>query len=216
MLRYCHLFATPAGYLEAEDVLEEEDGCVCYLWTGSTVSACLKLIILLLTQKCRACVSAAVRLAVTVKYGKAADALYALAPLVFWATAEMTCGFFIVCVPCIPKILKETGVIRNIKRAFGMSTAPTNPNTADRYAKSGTKGSQLSSTGPKSYYKLDEDGVPLGTLKGSESTEYLRGNVNNGQGITRTTQIKITQDNRSTSDSEGHAAFPASQKPWGV
>ncbi|KAK6700744.1 hypothetical protein SNK04_010681 [Fusarium graminearum] len=163
-----------------------------------------------------ACVSAAVRLAVTVKYGKAADALYALAPLVFWATAEMTCGFFIVCVPCIPKILKETGVIRNIKRAFGMSTAPTNPNTADRYAKSGTKGSQLSSTGPKSYYKLDEDGVPLGTLKGSESTEYLRGNVNNGQGITRTTQIKITQDNRSTSDSEGHAAFPASQKPWGV
>ncbi|PNP85076.1 hypothetical protein FNYG_01601 [Fusarium nygamai] len=163
-----------------------------------------------------ACVSAAFRLAVTVKYGKAADALYALAPLVFWATAEMTCGFFIVCVPCIPKILKETGVIRNIKRAFGMSTAPTNPNTADRYGKSGTKGSQLSSTGPKSYYKLDEDGVPLGTLKGSESTEYLRDNANNGQGITRTTQIKITQDNRSTSDSEGHAAFPASQKAWGV
>ncbi|KAF4498678.1 polyketide synthase [Fusarium agapanthi] len=148
-----------------------------------------------------ACVSATFRLAVTVKYGKAADALYALAPLVFWATAEMTCGFFIVCVPCIPKILKETGVIRNIKRAFGMSTAPTNPNTADRYAKNGTKGSQLSSTGPKSYYKLDEDGVPLGTLKGSESTEYLRDNANNGQGTTRTTQIKITQDNRATSDS---------------
>lgn len=216
MLRYRHLFAAPAGYLEAEDVLEEEDGCVCHFWTWSTVSAYLELTIQLLTGTCRACVSAAFRLAVTVKYGKAADALYALAPLVFWATAEMTCGFFIVCVPCIPKILKETGVIRNIKRAFGMSTAPTNPNTADRYGKSGTKGSQLSSTGPKSYYKLDEDGVPLGTLKGSESTEYLRDNANNGQGITRTTQIKITQDNRSTSDSEGHAAFPASQKPWGV
>jgi hypothetical protein len=153
---------------------------------------------------------------VTVKYGKADDALYALAPLVFWATAEMTCGFFIVCVPCIPKILKETGVIRNIKRVFGMSTAPTNPSAPDRYGKSSTKGSQLSSTGAKSYYKLDEDGVPLKNLKGSESTEYLRENTNaasNGHGITRTTQIKITQDNRSVSDTEGNTAL---QKPWGV
>lgn len=44
-----------------------------------------------------ACVSAAFRLATTVAYGEAADAIYALGPLVFWATAEMTCGFFVCC-----------------------------------------------------------------------------------------------------------------------
>lgn len=44
-----------------------------------------------------ACISAAFRLATTVAYGEAADAIYALGPLVFWATAEMTCGFFVCC-----------------------------------------------------------------------------------------------------------------------
>lgn len=51
----------------------------------------------------RACVSAAFRLATTVAYGEAADAIYALGPLVFWATAEMTCGFFVCCSKYFPE-----------------------------------------------------------------------------------------------------------------
>ncbi|KAH8423611.1 uncharacterized protein LDX57_001371 [Aspergillus melleus] len=142
-----------------------------------------------------ACVSAAFRLAVTIQHSEALDSIYHLAPLVFWATAEMSCGFFIVCLPCIPKILKETGVSRNIKRAFGMKTSGTNSKGIEHYGVSGrstdhAKGASVSNT----YHKIDEDGVPLGALKGSESTEHLNA------GITRTTRITVTQDPRTVSD----------------
>ncbi|KAK7714070.1 hypothetical protein SLS64_004167 [Diaporthe eres] len=151
-----------------------------------------------------ACISAAFRLATTVAYGEAADAIYALGPLVFWATAEMTCGFFVCCMPCIPKILRDTGVLRNMKRAFGMKTTTTK-NTSN--AKSGQFSSNVShaksvTATSKSYYKLDEDGIPMEPVE-SESTEQLHKAKLSGAAITRTTQITISQDSRSmTSDIE--------------
>ncbi|KAK4033182.1 hypothetical protein C8A01DRAFT_50195 [Parachaetomium inaequale] len=166
-----------------------------------------------------ACVSAAFRLATTVAFGEAQDAMFALGPLVFWATAEMTCGFFIICVPCMPKILQQTGVLRKIKQALGMSTGPSagTPGKPGYYANGGSgsrgprgPGSKLSGTGPDSYYKLGEDGVPMGTLTSSESTEHLRddnrdhagklGAAAHNAAITRTTHIAVTEDSRSASD----------------
>lgn len=154
--------------------------------------------------------------------------MFALGPLVFWATAEMACGFFIICVPCMPKILQQTGVLRRIKRALGMPTGgPTGDSggAAGGYrvgggsggARSrGPGGSSISGTGPDSYYKLEEDGgiaagaVAMGDLKASESTEHLRDNPGKPAGtapvpvaaatITRTTHIAVTEDSRSTSD----------------
>ncbi|KAI8649711.1 hypothetical protein NCS55_01433400 [Fusarium keratoplasticum] len=108
----------------------------------------------------------------------------------------MTCGFFIICVPCIPKILKETGVLRTIKRAFGIKTTTTNPNShSDYYGKGTGQGAPLTSASVKSYCKLDEKGGPMKTLQGSESTEHLRDRqAADAAGITRTTPIVITQD----------------------
>lgn len=146
-----------------------------------------------------ACVSAAFRLATTVSYGEAADSVYALGPLVFWATAEMTCGFFVCCMPCTPKILQETGVIRNMKRAFNMksTTKGTSNSKVDQYSSNISHAKSVAST-TNAYYKLDEDGIPMGAIK-SESTEQLH-NDKLHTGITRTTQITITQDDRSMSD----------------
>ncbi|KAL2016751.1 hypothetical protein VTK56DRAFT_3099 [Thermocarpiscus australiensis] len=161
-----------------------------------------------------ACVSAAFRLATTLAYGEAQDAIFALGPLVFWATAEMACGFFIVCVPCLPKILQQTGVLRKIKKALGMSTGPTADSGKPGYHTGGKSGSR--SRGPKagsssaqdSYYKLEEDGLAMKDLKSSESTEHLRDDQHGAKltttaraaAITRTTQITVTEDSRSTSD----------------
>ncbi|KAE8385829.1 hypothetical protein ETB97_012417 [Aspergillus alliaceus] len=58
-------------------------------------------------------------------HGRAADVIYSLAPLIFCVTTEVACGFFIVCLSCIPKIFQETRVIRNVKRALGMKSTST-------------------------------------------------------------------------------------------
>lgn len=141
-----------------------------------------------------ACISAAFRLAVTVAFGNAADAIFALGPLVFWATAEMTCGFFIICVPSIPKILKDTGVLRKIKKGLSMKTTTKESKALDRYGGS-THGKGTANTS-NTYYKLDEDGVPMENIKATESTERLNdGKL--GSNIVRTTRITVTQDSRS-------------------
>lgn len=100
--------------------------------------------------------------------------------------------------PCIPKILRDTGVLKNIKRAFGMKTTTTK---TPSNAKSGQFGSNVShaksvTQTSKSYYKLDEDGIPLDPVE-SESTEQLHKAKFSGAGITRTTKITVIQDSRS-------------------
>lgn len=73
--------------------------------------------------------------------------MFALGPLVFWATAEMACGFFIVCVPCIPKILQQTGALGTIRKALGMSTGRATADSANKaYYKGSGSGSR--SRGP--------------------------------------------------------------------
>ncbi|KAK7427749.1 hypothetical protein QQZ08_005687 [Neonectria magnoliae] len=124
----------------------------------------------------------------------------------------MTCGFFIICVPCIPKILKEKGVLRTIKRAFGVKATTANPNShSDSYG----KGAPLTSASVKSYYKLDEEGVPMKTLQGCESTEHLRDRpAEDAAGITRTTRIMVTQASRSTSDDGTNAMYMGPKNVW--
>lgn len=121
--------------------------------------------------------------------------------------------------PCIPKILRDTGVLKNIKRAFGMKTTTTK---TPSNAKSGQFSSNVShaksvTQTSKSYYKLDEDGIPLDPVE-SESTEQLHKAKLGGAGITRTTQITVIQDSRSMkSDIEtGHGAHvpPEPNDEW--
>lgn len=115
----------------------------------------------------------------------------------------MTCGFFIVCLPCIPKILKETGVSKKIARVFGMRVSTTGATDDQRKFKSyGTGNSSANhsrlagSTAASAYYKLDN-------LKASESTEHLQGDAYN-PGIMRTTKITVTQDGESVDRDRAH------------
>jgi hypothetical protein len=164
-----------------------------------------------------ACVSAAVRLSVTVTFGYDQDQMYALAPLVFWVDAESTCAFFICCIPCLPKILRERGVIRKIKQVLGMKVTTrgtgygSDAKTA-KYGLSSKYGTRQSVV--DSYRKLDEEmGVALATMK-TESTEQLRHPEHVEGKIMRTTQVIVqhSPDSASHSDSDSRPEHRGSMK----
>ncbi|KAI1372416.1 hypothetical protein F4677DRAFT_449534 [Hypoxylon crocopeplum] len=138
-----------------------------------------------------ACISAAFRLAVTVTYATEPDTVYTVGPVVFWAFAEMTCGFVIACLPSTPKILKDSGVLPKIKR--GMRSFVGLKNSTLR---STNKATASSATNPNNTYrKIDEYGVQMKDLQPSESTEQLREDTGKfDQGIVRTTRVTIKQE----------------------
>ncbi|PTB69582.1 hypothetical protein BBK36DRAFT_1138006 [Trichoderma citrinoviride] len=145
-----------------------------------------------------AIVAASFRVDVTVQHGNSPDSIYTLAPIVFWASAEMTCGFFILCVPCIPKIIQEAGIVPAIKRGTGMMNSGSNSkHTGSSFARGGNTKTSVSAN--KDYYQLEEEGVHMKNL--SESTEHLHAG-SHGAAITRTTRVTVTNDSRSISDSD--------------
>ncbi|KAI5240517.1 hypothetical protein E4T43_06049 [Aureobasidium subglaciale] len=73
----------------------KEGWCLCGLWRGSLF---------------RACIAASIRLSTNITFSHKADRMYFIGPLLFWACAEMTCGFFILSVPCIPSVVKHSGL----------------------------------------------------------------------------------------------------------
>jgi hypothetical protein len=104
--------------------------------------------------------------------------------------AEMTCGFFVICLPCIPKIIKETGIVGHIKKltkgsgrgSYG-SYHQSHELESDRYTGKSSDRAGM--------HKLDHD-VHMSALEPSESTERLHDGVR-GLEITRTTQFAITE-----------------------
>ncbi|RFU81565.1 integral membrane pth11 [Trichoderma arundinaceum] len=168
-----------------------------------------------------ACVAAVFRLQVTVTYGHSTDATYRVGDLIFWAIAEMTCGFFVVCMPCLPKILQDTGILRRIKGRFGMTTGGSGVPKNSHYGNGiGSSVGKLPSTTSNAYHMLDEEGTPMGDLKGSESTEKLRqeAHTTSASRIVRTTRITVdgspNDDNHSSSDTGSY--HKSSQAAWAV
>ncbi|KAL3477400.1 hypothetical protein BJX99DRAFT_226215 [Aspergillus californicus] len=145
-----------------------------------------------------ACVSAAFRCAVTVAHGRSADSVYTLGPLAFWAMAEMTCGFFIICMPCIPKVVNETGILRHIKK---MSKA-SGPKPYERSYKLGTD--SYVSGNRAGLYRVNDGAVQIKSLEVSESTERLH-DAPRSLEITRTTKFMLAEEDAA---SQGRAGAP--------
>lgn len=135
----------------------------------------------------RACIAASVRLATTVTFAHESDQMYYIGPLLFWACAEMTCGFFILSVPCLPKLVSESGLPRGFKKLLGLtlkgSTDPLDSNTNPNTGLSSTHKKRLSrsslSTNDRKYLKMVENDVPMNAIGTSESQEHRRRDVTN-------------------------------------
>ncbi|OOQ88418.1 putative 60s ribosomal protein l36 protein [Penicillium brasilianum] len=162
-----------------------------------------------------ASVAACLRLARTVDFARMADTMYLISPLLFWACAEMTCGFFIFSVPCLSKIIIASGMPRKVKRALGFSgqsNGPSNENpdhTPDYGSHPARKPSNHKPwMAPDSTYsRLEEGGIQLKTPGKSESQTTLHvGPQSHEQQpplhVTCTSDISIVSESRSHAGNE--------------
>lgn len=156
--------------------------------------------------------SAAFRSYVTVQFGTYTDQMYYFGPVVYWAVAEGTCGFFIACVPCLPKIYRDAGIAQKARRLFRGSTtsAPNSSNLQDLptiitwgQSSNFNKAPRRGMTTTAAYYEMEDEDLPMDNLQTSGSTEQLHSHTaNNGVRVTKTANVSFTvsktsQDNSS-------------------
>lgn len=186
--------------------MEEEVGRVDYFWVWASVSPSsspnlffIKVFQHRLTHspKIRASLSAVVRLYVTITFGLAIDQMYYFGPVAFWCIIEGACGFFIICVPCMPKIIKETRFGRKIRAALGIKRTTATPSTGAHTLNNNTNtnGTNLTwgrkstrsgapgggkhkysawGTTAEAYYEIEEGAVGLESIKRSGSGKSVR------------------------------------------
>lgn len=130
-----------------------------------------------------ACIAATVRLSTTITFSHEDDRMYYIAPLLFWACAEMTCGFFILGLPCVPALIKGSGLRDTIGNFLGLSLGSSNDRSRTHRDRPTQTSSHLPITAMKSepvrrdlcsQLYNEEDGLQLYTLEDSESQERLR------------------------------------------
>ncbi|EXK26310.1 hypothetical protein FOQG_14634 [Fusarium oxysporum f. sp. raphani 54005] len=118
------------------------------------------------------CIAACFRLSHTVTFSQEADRMYYIGPLLFWAWAEMTAGFFILSVPCLPKFVKESRLPTGFKAFLGLSVQ-TNPpigGSTDLVTFGGSGGpvrkplSKDSVPHRDSYYEIGDDEIHLSNI----------------------------------------------------
>lgn len=106
--------------------------------------------------------------------------MYFIAPLLFWACAEMTCGFFILSVPCIPTFMSESGISPRLKRLLlrvpgrpGKSTGDSNVQSyrfGDIVTIGGSNGNKKGA-GDNTYFEIAESSVELGVVEAHGSRD---------------------------------------------
>ena len=144
----------------------------------------------------RACISAICRLVRTVDFARDSDSMYIIGSLLFWATAEMTCGFLIFSVPCLSKIVLDSGLRRRITRKDRPNLSPRDlpnpsPKSTPPYRSQPISRRSLSRTWfatETRYSQMDEDGIPLNDQGKSESQINLS---SHGQGDKLQIQVDV-------------------------
>lgn len=139
--------------------------------------------------------------------------MYYIGPLLFWACAEMTCGFFILCVPCISSIIRETARLRIRKGLLGSSHHFSHKPSRLGYGNYAETDVPSSKNSHEAYYTMgDGTDLPLEILKNSESQEHLRLEEGSAtMNVMRTTSTVITADSRSA-QSDGE--YNIKMTPW--
>ncbi|KAH0207836.1 hypothetical protein KCU99_g278, partial [Aureobasidium melanogenum] len=138
-----------------------------------------------------ASISATVRLSTTITFSHEDDKMYFIAPLLFWACAETTCGFFVLGVPCIPCLVKTSGLRGKCGSFFGVSLGSSNNRSAAH------RGSNLDKT---------QDNLPLYTLDRSELPRQSLGDgVKDGSNfeVHRKTETTIIRSDLGPRDHSG-------------
>ncbi|KAI5211442.1 hypothetical protein E4T38_01396 [Aureobasidium subglaciale] len=168
-----------------------------------------------------ACIAASIRLSTTITFSHEADRMYFIGPLLFWACAEMTCGFFILSVPCMPSMVKHSGLpglIDSFRSQGSKFYSSSSSNLRNAVSHTSDLPSRKTSRGlPRSadyYHNIDEEHgtMSLQALGRSKSQTNLR--VAHGQhdcGVKCTTSTTVT-----SIPASGHRADELERRvaPW--
>lgn len=133
-LRYHHVLSPTANYLASPNELAKENRSLNHFRRRYTVRFSNSLLdneIQLTSSSTSASVAACFRLSHTVAFANTTDTMYLIGPLLFWACGEMTCGFFILSVPCLSKLIIESGLPRSVKQSLGFGSKPSEPSYED-------------------------------------------------------------------------------------
>ncbi|OJI99551.1 hypothetical protein ASPVEDRAFT_124501 [Aspergillus versicolor CBS 583.65] len=147
-------------------------------------------------------VAACFRLAHTVGFAKTTDTMYLIGPLPFWACGEMTCGFFIFSVPCLSKLIMESGLPRHVKISLGFAPKPSHPSDDEgQESRSGNSGPRFrlhpmqAWGGTDTMWSRIEGGDEnLRDLRQSESQTNLYSG-DKGVHVSRTVEVNVSQGN---------------------
>ncbi|KAJ5947308.1 hypothetical protein N7466_000323 [Penicillium verhagenii] len=129
VFRHNNVLPSAKDHLGLTDQLAKEDWGLHSLRCGYIVritSNAVQVLNNLLADN-SASIAACFRLARTVAFARTSDRMYLLGPLLFWACAEMTCGFCIFCLPCLSKLVMESGLPRRVKSGLGFSPKSSQP-----------------------------------------------------------------------------------------
>ncbi|KAJ5871751.1 uncharacterized protein N7529_004104 [Penicillium soppii] len=122
-----------------------------------------------------ASVAACFRLSHTIKFANEPDSMYLISPILFWACGEMTCGFFIFSIPCLSRMIKESGLPQRVKSVLNFSgTRSSNSTYENSNSLAPVSRSWKKNNAEATWSNLDDDDIPLGAPGASESKENLR------------------------------------------
>ncbi|KAI0023351.1 hypothetical protein F4780DRAFT_729424 [Xylariomycetidae sp. FL0641] len=167
-----------------------------------------------------ACISAAFRLAETVKFYWAEDTVYTFAGMYLAVLGEMTCLFLVFCVPALPIAFRDktpfAGLLKSVKTWSRLSTKRSNSINSSWPGEHSPVWD-----GSSSYRKSSDQGMILMQYPsaGGRTTEITGGRPKEGTGldlgIMRTTQFTAEI---STAEDLGHrgsrVGFDTSRGPW--
>ncbi|KAI1847096.1 hypothetical protein JX266_006971 [Neoarthrinium moseri] len=137
------------------------------------------------------------RMIATINFGKSPDTMYNIGPVILWATGEVSCGFFVACMPTLPRLLKEAPFIVYLKKTMGSTTSAADESSTARFGHGFSIASHKLSRGTKShedYLQIDDDPTPLKDLSSNNSDQIPENVCNGDDRITKTTYIAVTRE----------------------
>ncbi|CAJ2509079.1 Uu.00g141050.m01.CDS01 [Anthostomella pinea] len=131
------------------------------------------------------------RLIDTIMLANEPDVFFYTGPVELWCTAEVTCGLFVACAPTLPRVIKDTPLLRRVFRASTRRGATSSDGPTAIRTTGGKRGGGTDTLGTKlDYTKMDEENeFHMINITKSDSTEVLREAAK--PGITRTTDITV-------------------------
>ncbi|KAE8391182.1 hypothetical protein BDV23DRAFT_171776 [Aspergillus alliaceus] len=150
-----------------------------------------------------ASIAACFRLAHTANFAKSTDQMYFIGPLLFWACAEMTCGFFIFSVPCLSKLAMESGLRRRLSSVLDLSDKSVGVPSDQGSKPQGGSHPRLKpwSISDTTYSKIEEGNIiPLTNVswpQGNLCEESHSNDGNNTMQVIRTMDVSSADPNSS-------------------